>query len=98
MKKKQKKLRNLPVFKNEDEERDFWSTHSLVDYFDMGHAVKMSFPNLKLSTKTISIRLPEWMIDNIKMEANKNDMPYQSLIKVYLADRLSDIKGKYKAK
>jgi len=64
----------------------------------MGHAVKMSFPNLKLSTKTISIRLPEWMIDNIKMEANKNDMPYQSLIKVYLADRLSDIKGKYKAK
>ena len=94
MKKKQKKLRKLPVFKNEDEERDFWSTHSLVDYFDMGHAVKMSFPNLKLSTKTISIRLPEWMIDNIKMEANKNDMPYQSLIKILLSEKLEESKKK----
>lgn len=93
-----KKLKKLPIFKSEDEERDFWSVHSVVDYFDMSHAVKITFPNLKFSTETISIRLPKWMLDDIKVQANKKDIPYQSLIKVYLADRLSDIKGQYKTK
>lgn len=93
-----KHLKKIPVFKNEDEERDFWDKHDLTDYVDMSMAVKISFPNLKPSSESISIRLPKWMLDDIKMEANKNDVPYQSLIKVYLADRLSDIKGQYKAK
>ncbi|PIU37503.1 hypothetical protein CO005_03675 [Candidatus Roizmanbacteria bacterium CG_4_8_14_3_um_filter_34_9] len=93
-----KKLKKLPRFKNEDEERDFWANHSSVDYLDWSKAVIMRFPNLKPSTETISIRFPSWLLDDIKMEANKKDVPYQSLIKVYLADRLSDIKGVYKAK
>jgi len=93
-----KHLKKIPDFKSEDEERDFWDKNDLTDYLDMSMAVKISFPNLKLSTETISIRLPKWLLDDIKMEANKNDMPYQSLIKVYLADRLSDVKGQYKTK
>jgi predicted DNA binding CopG/RHH family protein len=93
-----KKLKKIPRFKTEDEERDFWSTHSITDYFDMSHAVKVSFPNLKLSTETISIRFPKWLLDEIKTEANKRDIPYQSLIKVYLADHLSDVKNQYKTK
>ncbi len=92
-----RQLKKIPHFKSEDEERDFWADHDLTDYLDMRHAVKLSFPNLKLSTETISIRLPKWMLDDIKMEANKKDVPYQSLIKIYLADRLSDVKGQYKA-
>ena len=93
-----KHLKKIPTFKSEDEERDFWDKHDLTDYVDMSMAVKISFPNLKLSTETISLRLPKWMLDDIKVQANKKDVPYQSLIKVYLADRLSDIKGQYKAK
>lgn len=91
-------LKKIPTFKSEDEERDFWDKHDLTDYVDMSMAVKISFPNLKLSTETISIRLPKWMLDDIKVQANKKDVPYQSLIKIYLADKLSDIKGQYKAK
>ncbi len=93
-----KKLKKLPSFKNEDEERDFWATHSSVDYIDWSKASFVHFSNLKPSTETISIRLPKWMLDDIKQEANKKDVPYQSLIKVYLADRLSDVKGRYKTK
>lgn len=93
-----KHLKTLPRFKSEDEERDFWANHSVTDYFNMSHAVKISFPNLKLSTETISIRFPRWLLDDIKQEANKKDVPYQSLIKVYLADRLSDVKRQYKTK
>lgn len=93
-----KQLKKLPRFKTEDEERNFWSTHSVTDYLSMSNAVKVSFPNLKPSTETISIRFPKWLLDDIKTEANKKDIPYQSLIKVYLADRISDVKGKYRTK
>ena len=93
-----KQLKKIPYFKSEDDERDFWADHDLTDYLDMSNAVKISFPKLKPSTETISIRLPKWMLDDIKIQANKKDVPYQSLIKVYLADRLSDIKGQYRAK
>lgn len=93
-----KKLKKLPIFKTEDEERDFWSTHSSVDYFDWNKAKIVHFSNLKPSTETISIRFPRWLLDDIKQEANKKDVPYQSLIKVYLADRMSDVRGRYKAK
>lgn len=81
----QKKPKKIPKFKNEDEERDFWATHSTLDYFDLSTAKRMTFPNLKPSTKTISIRLPEGLIDDLKVLANKMDVPYQSLIKMYLA-------------
>ena len=81
----QKKPKKIPKFKNEDEERDFWATHSTLDYFDLSTARRVTFPNLKPSTKTISIRLPEGLIDDLKSLANKMDVPYQSLIKKYLA-------------
>ena len=80
-----KKLSKIPRFKNESEERKFWESHDSSDYLDWGKAEPAIFPNLKLSTKTISLRLPEGLLDRIKIEANKRDMPYQSLIKVWLS-------------
>lgn len=83
-----KKLKPIPHFKNEDEEDKFWSTHDSTEYIDWSKAmVNPSFPNLKLSTKTITIRVTQSLLDNLKMIANKKDVPYQSLIKIYL-DRL----------
>ncbi len=83
-----KKLKEIPKFKNEDEEREFWGTHDSTDYFDWDKAEVAVFPNLKLSTKTISLRLPVWMLDNLKVAANKRDVPYQSLIKMFLKEQL----------
>ena len=79
------KPKKIPKFKTEDEEREFWATHSSLDYFDLSTARQVSFPNLKPTTKSISIRLPESLIDELKMLANKMDVPYQSLAKIYLA-------------
>ena len=79
-----KKLKKLPEFKNEDEEREFWVSHSSVDYFDWNKAERVVFPNLKPSNQTISLRLPKGLLDRIKMEANKRDIPYQSYIKMKL--------------
>lgn len=79
------KPKKIPTFKTEDEERDFWATHSPLDYFDLSTARRVSFPNLKPTTKSISIRLPESLIDELKVLANKMDVPYQSLAKIYLA-------------
>jgi len=75
----------LPDFKTEDEEREFWITHSPLDYFNVAKAKRASFPNLKPSLKSISIRLPEDMVDELKVLANKRDVPYQSLAKLYLS-------------
>lgn len=83
-----KKLKIIPSFKNEDEERDFWDNHDFTDYFDISKAEKVIFPNLKPSTKSISIRLPEWLLARIKQMANFRDIPYQSLIKIFLAERV----------
>lgn len=83
-----KKLKTIPKFKNEDEERDFWDTHDLTDYFDMSKAERVVFPNLRPSARSISLRLPEWIIDGIKSLANKKDVPYQSLMKIFLAERV----------
>ena len=80
------KLKKIPQFKTEIEERAFWESHDSSEYVDLKHAKPVSMPNLKPSTKTISLRLPESLLDSIKIEANKRDMPYQSLIKVWLAD------------
>lgn len=75
--------KQIPDFKNEDEEFEFWSTHDVVDYMDeLG--VDVEFPNLKPSTKVISLRLPESLLDRIKAEANMYDVPYQSLMKIKL--------------
>ena len=80
------KLKRIPKFKSETKEREFWESHDSSDYVDWGEARLASFPNLKPSTKTISLRLPEGLLDRIKIEANKRDMPYQSLIKVWLSE------------
>jgi predicted DNA binding CopG/RHH family protein len=66
----------------------FWETHDTADYFDLSKAKRVQFPNLKLSTTAISLRLPQGLLDRIKVAANKRDVPYQSLIKVWLAEKL----------
>lgn len=79
-----KKQLKLPKFKNEDEERKFWAKINLSDYFEPHDFEEISFPNLKPTTRPISIRLPEFLIDRLKEEANKLNIPYQSLMKTYL--------------
>jgi len=86
MKKNNKK--RIPKFKNEDKEHEFWATHSALDYLDVSRAEKITLPHLKPSVKTISIRLPEMMLAELKMLANKRDVPYQSLLKMFLAERI----------
>ena len=83
------KLKNLPTFQSEAQEREFWEKHDSSDYVDWSKAETISLPNLKPSTKTISLRLPETLLDRIKIEANKRDMPYQSLIKAWLMEDVS---------
>ncbi len=82
------KIKKIPIFKNEDEEREFWDNHDVTDYFDMSKAKHVVFPNLKKSTKTISLRLPDDMLDNLKVRANAIDVPYQSYIKMLLNKEL----------
>ena len=84
------KRQQTPEFKTEAEERTFWETHDSSDYVDWSQAKPASFPKLKPSTKTISLRLPEALLDRIKIEANKRDMPYQSLIKAWLKDDVDE--------
>jgi predicted DNA binding CopG/RHH family protein len=88
--KRVKKFKPLPVFKSEEEEREFWATHDSMDYVDWSKAKRVVFPNLKPSARTISLRLPETMIENLKLLANKRDVPYQSLLKTFLAERLKE--------
>jgi predicted DNA binding CopG/RHH family protein len=84
------KAKKTPEFKSEAEERAFWESHDSTEYVDWKQAKRAQFPNLKPSTKTISLRLPESLLDRIKIEANKRDMPYQSLIKVWLSDDVEE--------
>lgn len=86
--KKIKKILEIPHFASEDDERDFWATHSFADYAHQFKRVEMDFSALKPSTKPITIRLPEHMIYSLKMMSNKRDVPYQSFIKTILADRI----------
>ena len=85
-----KKLKKIPKFKTEDEEREFWSKADSTNYVDWTKAKRISFPKLKPSTKTISIRLPEHLIEGLKTLANKRDVPYQSLIKIILNERIDE--------
>ncbi|RLC28250.1 MAG: hypothetical protein DRH37_09825 [Deltaproteobacteria bacterium] len=80
-----KKTEQIPAFKTEDEEREFWATHSPLDFMDRASVRKGIFPELKPSLKSISIRLPEDMLEDLKVLAHKKDVPYQSLAKIYLA-------------
>lgn len=82
---KRKKLQ----FKTEDEEREFWSTHDSTEFVDWTKARRVVLSNLKPSVKTISLRLPESILEGLKLLANKQDIPYQSLIKVFLAERIA---------
>jgi predicted DNA binding CopG/RHH family protein len=80
--------KQIPTFKNEDAEREFWATHDSTDYIDWSKAKPAVFPKLKPSTKTISLRLPESIIAALKVLAHKRDVPYQSLLKVFLAEKV----------
>jgi predicted DNA binding CopG/RHH family protein len=80
-----KRLKKLPKFRNEAEEREFWDTHDSTDYFDWSKAQNIIFPNLKPTSRSISIRIPEYLISQVKVEANKLDIPYQALMKQYIA-------------
>ena len=89
------KTKKIPDFKTEAEERAFWESHDSSDYVDWSRAQSTSFPNLKPPTKTISLRLPEALLNRIKIEANKRDMPYQSLIKIWLANDVEKNRGSW---
>lgn len=86
--KKLKKPKVIPKFKNENEEFKFWSDHDLTDYFDASKAEEVIFPNLKLSSQPISMRVPQYLLADIKVLANKMDVPYQSMIKMWLMERV----------
>ncbi|HUM01539.1 MAG TPA: BrnA antitoxin family protein [Thermoanaerobaculia bacterium] len=90
--------KKIPRFKSEDEEREFWAAHDSTDYVDWSKARRVQFPKLRPSMKTISLRLPESMLAELRIQANKRDVPYQSLLKVYLADRLSEERSAYSAR
>jgi predicted DNA binding CopG/RHH family protein len=79
---------NKPKFKNEAQEREFWGKHDSVDYVDWAKAKKVTLSKLKPSSKTISIRLPEIVLEELKLLANKRDVPYQSLLKIFLVEKI----------
>ena len=82
-----KKLKSIPKFSDEAAERCFWETHDSSDYIDWNKAERVRLPNLKPSTESISLRLPVTLLERIKVAANKRDVPYQSLIKTWLAEK-----------
>lgn len=83
-----KSLKKIPQFDDEAQERAYWETHDSSDYLDWSIARKVALPNLKPTTKTISLRLPQHLLDSLKVAANARDVPYQSLIKVWLQEKL----------
>ena len=85
-----KKKKKIPKFENEENEREFWAQEDSTNYIDWRQGKRVVFSELKPSTKTISLRLPESMLENLKLLANKRDIPYQSLLKIFLAERLED--------
>jgi len=82
------KKKNRPILQNEAREREFWHTHDSTDYIDWDSAERLILPQLKPSLKTISLRLPENLLNELKLLANKKDVPYQSLLKMFLAERV----------
>lgn len=87
-----KKLKNIPKFKSDEQEIDFWDKVNTSEYFDLDKGEKVVFSNLKPSTETISIRLPQYLLAQIKELANANDVPYQSFMKIILFERVKQEK------
>ena len=85
-----KRLKKIPQFKNEDAERKFWATHDTTDYFDYRHPLNIEFVNLKPSTRSVTVRLPDLLVNNLKVLANKRDVPYQSLLKMFVAEKVEE--------
>ena len=81
-------MKKIPKFLSEDEEREFWATADSTNHIDWGKGKRMLFPRLRPSLKTISLRLPEIMLEELKLLANKRDVPYQSLLKIFLGERI----------
>lgn len=88
MPKQKRNFKPIPEFQSEAEEREFWETHDSTEYVDWSQAEVVKFPNLRPSTKTISLRLPEPLLEDLKALAHKRDVPYQSLLKIFLAERV----------
>lgn len=82
-------MKKIPKFRSEDKEREFWSSRDSTDYVDWRKGKRVALPSLKPSLKTISLRLPASMIEELKLLANQRDVPYQSLLKIYLSERIS---------
>jgi predicted DNA binding CopG/RHH family protein len=89
-----KRSKPIPIFSSEEDERKFWAKHDSSEYVDWAATRRRSFPNLRPTLRTISLRLPESMIGQLKILANKRDIPYQSLLKQFLAERLRRELGK----
>ncbi|MBM4167415.1 MAG: hypothetical protein FJ218_10940 [Ignavibacteria bacterium] len=85
-----KKLKKIPKFKNENEEREFWAKHDSTDYLDWSKAKKAQFPNLKPTVRSVSVRLPEALLNDLKVLANKKDVSYHSLMKMYLSEKVQE--------
>ena len=86
-----KPSKTIPKFKSEKEERAFWEKSDSSEYFDLSKAVSVTMPNLKPTTTSISLRLSQSILENIKLQANKLDVPYQSLMKIWLAEKLEEV-------
>ncbi len=94
MSKPTKQLKPIPEFRSHEEAGEFWMTHDTTEYIDWSKARRVQFPKLRPSTTTISLRLPQGMLDELRIVANQQDVPYQSLLKVYLAERLAAERGR----
>ncbi|MEK7577724.1 MAG: BrnA antitoxin family protein [Patescibacteria group bacterium] len=90
MKKNKQMIKSIPHFKSEDDERDFWATHDATDYFDFSKPMKLDISELKFSTFPVTIRLPQSLVDDLKIQANRRDVPYQSLMKIFLAEKVRE--------
>ena len=88
------RMRKVPRFESEDQERNFWASRDSADFVDWRQAERVNLPNLRPTTRTISIRLPESMIERLKVLANKRDVPYQSLLKMFVADKIEEEIGR----
>lgn len=88
--KNMKKLKIIPNFKNEAEEFEFWDKHEATDYFDFDNPVKLDLSKLKPSTEKMTLRMPKMLLDDLRIMANKRDVPYQSLIKMLLAEKVNE--------
>src|SRR5687768_11984832 len=85
-----KRLKKIPKFEDEDAEREFWAKANSTEYVDWSKAQKLVLPNFRPTLRTISLRLPESMIAELKLLANQRDVPYQSLLKVFLAEKIKE--------